>query len=88
MTKEGWYELLRQFTQASSFPDNEPEKWILLWLYVPDYDKEGRMNDIKIIPRVNETGQSDFEMNDFWNQTNDCAGFTIDEKCEWRDEEM
>jgi hypothetical protein len=89
MTQEGWYELLRQYTEASAFPDDEEKIWELLWLYVPDYTRHGRMNSIVSVPSYNnKTHMSDFSLPAYWKQTDSCAGFNVHETCPWRDEEM
>jgi len=50
ITEEGWFELLREYTVASSVPENTAPTWELLWLYVPDYSQQGKMGSIRNIP--------------------------------------
>jgi len=54
----------------------------LLWLYAPDFDKNGAIDSIKSIP--NKKGVD----GNFWEQSDFCSGFAIDVNCEWRVEEM
>jgi hypothetical protein len=51
-------------------------------LYAPDFDKNGAIDTIKVIK--NKDGEEGY----YWEQTDHCAGFEIDKKCEWRVEEM
>lgn len=44
----------------------------LLWLYIPDFEKNGAMDHIKSIPGVNEGDPP------FWEQDELCSGFKID----------
>ena len=44
ITKEGWFELLREFVSASEGKgDNGEATWSVLWMYVPDYMNKGKM---------------------------------------------
>ena len=49
VTHEGWQSLLRGFvkTTSPSFEDEGVKS--VLWMYVPDYDKQGLMSEIKNI---------------------------------------
>ena len=50
VTTEGWMSLLRMYASAASVPEGNEPTWELLWLYVPDYTRNGRMGEIKTIP--------------------------------------
>ena len=45
VTTEGWLALLRMYASAASVQGQKPT-WTLLWLYVPDYTRNGRMGEI------------------------------------------
>ena len=81
MTEEGWYEILRGAVRASENNEKERKKEIL-WIYTPDFLKNGTMNDIRSIP--NRKG----EKGNYWNETSACAGFVVSPSCPWRFEEM
>jgi len=51
ISEQGWFELLRYFTTASQIPEAADPTWTLLWLYVPDYTKNGQMSAIEYIPQ-------------------------------------
>lgn len=48
VTREGWFELLRQFVTAADIEG--AQTWTVLWLYIPDFTKQGQMNTIVNIP--------------------------------------
>lgn len=50
VTDKGWIELLQMYTSASSIPEGSDLTWQVLWLYVPDYNKQGMMAEIDKIP--------------------------------------
>jgi len=54
----------------------------ILWIYIPDFEKEGKITSIKSIP--NKLGTP----GDYWQETSPCAGFTVQDDCPWRYEEM
>ena len=72
---------------ASSNPEGSDKTWEVLWIYVPDYNKKGQM---ATIPRIPESSQSfaNMEAPYFWEQVDECAGFTVGSDCPWRYEEM
>jgi len=41
ITEKGWIELLQMYTSASSIPEGEDLSWEVLWLYIPDFNKQG-----------------------------------------------
>ena len=41
ITEEGWVELLQMYVTASSIPEDSEKTWEVLWLYVPDYNRDG-----------------------------------------------
>ena len=41
ITEEGWVELLQMYVTAASIPEDADNTWEVLWLYVPDYSKQG-----------------------------------------------
>lgn len=87
VTEEGWFELLRQYTDASKLSEDGANTWSLLWIYVPDYMLKGKMGEIKMIPQRNSPYLEN-DPNPYWQQTEDCAGFTVSDDCPWRYEEM
>ena len=38
VSEDGWYELLRQYSDASKIREDSASSWELLWLYVPDHN--------------------------------------------------
>ena len=54
----------------------------LLWLYLPDFEKDGAMDEIKVIK-----SKSSIEP-PFWTQNEDCGGFRVKSECVYRAEEM
>ena len=50
ITERGWIELLQMYVTSSSIPESSDLTWEVIWLYVPDYNKEGRMAEIDKIP--------------------------------------
>ena len=84
ITQEGWYETLRGLTRSAQQVDGMDLilKKELLWLYAPDFDKNGAIDSIKSIPNRKGTPGN------YWEQSEYCSGFAIDERCEWRVEEM
>lgn len=58
----------------------------LLWIYIPDYMKNGAMNSIKSIPNKKINGEEDPVP--YWEEAEDCAGFEVSDDCPWRFEEM
>ena len=54
----------------------------MLWVYIPDFTKHGTLNSIKSIPnKEGTTGK-------YWEETAECAGFSVSDACPWRYEEM
>lgn len=45
------------------------------------------MNVITNVPRVGNTF-SENDQNPYWKQEDSCSGFTVDDSCKWRWEEM
>ena len=88
MTTEGWYELLRQYFNAAKV-DQEASTiptYTILWLYVPDFTKNGQMNTIKHVPMPQ--GSTNNTNAYFWQQTDSCAGYVVPKNCFYRYEEM
>lgn len=76
ITKDGWHEVLRGLVD-SAMDDTGPKKIYkkkLLWLYVPDYERNGAIHDILSIPnrprRKNVDGLAQY-----WVQEDACSGF-------------
>jgi hypothetical protein len=68
-------------------PSLPEPSWTVLWLYVPDFTKKGKMGSIINVPKVGNV----FDPNDkdpFWSQNVDCAGPIVSDDCMWRYEEM
>lgn len=80
VTEDGWNQQLHFMTQAAFDEDNQINNKELLWLYVPDYTRNGAFSHIKEIPCPNRTI--------CWKESENCAGFTVSDKCEWRFNEM
>lgn len=50
MTQEGWQRMLRNYVSAAGDTDGiDPDLRTVLWMYVPDFDKNGVMDEIKNI---------------------------------------
>ena len=78
---EGWYEVLRGVVRAAENQEQTKLKEVL-WIYVPDFRREGTLNSIKSVPnRAGEAGN-------YWEETEPCAGFVVSDSCPWRYEEM
>ena len=75
------------YMKASAVPETSENTWNLLWLYIPDYTKNGQMASITEIPNIGQT-YDDMEAPYYWEQTDSCAGFEIKPDCPWRIEEM
>ena len=75
------------YVSASKIPESSDLKWEVLWLYVPDYNKQGQMADIDKIPNEGQTF-ANMEAPYYWEQSEKCSGFYISEECPWRPEEM
>ena len=54
----------------------------LLWLYIPDWTKDGMMSEIKSIPHTV------LEDTPYWTESKNCAGFEVPDDCELRVDEM
>jgi hypothetical protein len=77
----GWMEVLRGVVTCAIDADATINKK-LLWLYVPDFEKGGRMDSIQTIM---DLGDPDVAM---WEESEGCSGFTIGDDCPWRVSEM
>ena len=69
ITKEGWYELVRLFVnhkidQGVNIP--------ILWLYIPDFNQNGKMAEITSIPNV-------YNNDTFWEEDKKWSGFIVDQ---------
>ena len=51
ITEKGWIELLQMYVTASQIPESADLTWEVLWLHVPDYNKQGQMAEIDKIPQ-------------------------------------
>lgn len=47
ISKEGWYEHLRNFITAASAGESESLRSELLWIHVPDFERQGVIGDIR-----------------------------------------
>ena len=65
ITEEGWIELLQMYVKASAIPEDSDLTWEVLWLYVPDYNKQGQMAEIDKIPNSGQTF-ADMEAPYYW----------------------
>ena len=84
LTQEGWYEMLRGFLKAATADEGTDPDRQLIWIYLPDYNKQGRMSTIEYVPKMKSTSRVDA----VWQQVDSCAGFEIQESCPYRYEEM
>lgn len=50
ITEAGWHDLLRNFADTSRLAEDADLEKKLLWLYIPDWTKNGMMSEIKSIP--------------------------------------
>ena len=75
ITSEGWQEILRGMTRNAQERVMEDgrlttvNKKELLWLYLPDFEKNGAMDEIKEIKSKNPDDPP------FWTQNEICGGF-------------
>lgn len=52
LTNDGWQSILRNFVQATSITDNSLQATKnVLWMYVPDFEKNGQMGEIQNVTR-------------------------------------
>lgn len=79
--------MLRIYTTAAQVPEGSTAVWTVLWLYLPDYLNEGKMSEIKNIPRKGNTYSAN-DPNPYWSQDENCSGFIVGDGCNWRWEEM
>ena len=93
VTHQGWNQKLREYVLSHrASADTEDVTKELLWLYVPDFKKNGVMGSITEIADIGYDPESkSIEGVDdiFWRQNDECAGFVISDKnCEFRTKEM
>lgn len=82
ITEEGWHEKLRHYVEAQRSSESVELEKELMWLYIPDFSKNGMMNSIKSIH-----GRYTDEI--IWEEHPDCSGITVSDKpCPLRYEEM
>lgn len=82
INEEGWQEKLRQFVNAARGVETDELDRSVLWIYIPDYTKNGTMQSIKQIYNRNKTEV-------IWEEDPDCGGFTVSDKdCYLRSSEM
>lgn len=92
ITIDGWSQVLRGVATSSDsgafqyYDENKADlsglRKELLWLYLPDWTRNGTLNTITSI------APSKVGRNDGWTQTDECAGFKVSSDCPWRVEEM
>lgn len=51
ITEEGWNDLLRNFADTSRLSEDAELEKELLWLYIPDWNKNGMMSEIESISK-------------------------------------
>ena len=84
LTTDGWHELLREYVESSHAVEEDTLTKEVLWLYIPDFTKNGRMSNVSSIPQPvgsNSTAP-------YWSEVPSCAGFQISKDCPYRVEEM
>jgi class 3 adenylate cyclase len=80
-TTEGWRNMIYLYTQVTQDGDRRATgaKQELLWLHIPDFEDDSKIQDIKSVSSV---------FGD-WHQYEDCAGLMFDDStCPYRDGEM
>lgn len=95
LTEEGWDEKLRHYVQSQRSSEADEVDKKLIWLYIPDFRKNGMLSSIKNIKNttisVNEYAIQEVEDNTqpFWEEHKNCSGFVIsDQPCILRQDEM
>jgi len=76
--------MLRGFIKSSRANEEEEPSRSLLWLYIPDFNKQGRMSTIEYIPEPGSNNRT----NAVWTQIDSCAGFEVSSDCPYRYSEM
>jgi hypothetical protein len=76
--------MLRGALRASVATENEKPSRELIWLYLPDFNKQGRMSTIPFIPAPGKNTSDGA----FWTQIDSCAGFEVSNDCPLRYSEM
>ena len=76
--------MLRGFLASSRSSESEEPSRTLLWLYIPDFNKGGRMGSIEYIPAPGMANRT----NAYWEQIDACAGFEVSPDCPYRYSEM
>jgi hypothetical protein len=76
--------MLRGLLKSSIANENDEPSRSLLWLYIPDYNKRGRMSTIEYIPAPGFSNRT----NAVWKQIDSCAGFEVSPDCPYRYSEM
>lgn len=84
LTQEGWHEMLRGSLRASVATETDAPSRNLIWLYIPDFNKLGRMGTIPYIPASGKNTSDGA----FWSQIDSCAGFEVSPNCPLRYTEM
>lgn len=93
ITAAGWHQKLRNYVLSSCQSDKgEQLNKKLLWLFVPDWEKDGQMSSITSIPaekgRKNKLNVFTDDPDVYWKQTDACAGFKVSKDCYLREQEM
>lgn len=76
--------MLRGFLLSSTPSEDQAPSRSLLWIYVPDFNKQGRMSTIEYIPAPGYNNRT----NAVWEQIDSCAGFEVSDDCPYRYSEM
>ena len=83
LTQAGWHEKLRQYVTAQRLSDADENYKDVLWLYIPDWARNGNIASINEVP----TRYSQDEV--LWRQDPHCSGHRISHQpCRLRVEEM
>lgn len=88
ITRDGWHEILRGITRTAQERVMKNGKLTainkkdLLWLYLPDFEKDGAMDEIKVIKSKDPNDPP------FWTQSEHCGGFRVKSECVYRADEM
>jgi len=76
--------MLRSSLRASVATETDVVSRELIWLYIPDFNKLGRMGTIPFIPAAGKNTSDGA----FWKQVESCAGFEVSSDCPLRHTEM
>ena len=74
VNQKGWEDMVYFYSSSSQKSSGEDSRFPLLWLRVPDFTAEGKVQDITSVPN--------------WDSDPDCSGKSVPSECSLRDQEM